>query len=41
MKRISIIKSTMFKYIENNSKEYILALIIFVIGIFIRCNVYK
>ncbi len=41
MKRISIIKSTMFNYIENNSKEYILALIIFVIGIFIRGNVYK
>ena len=41
MKRISIIKSTLFNYIENNLKEYILALIIFVIGIFIRCNVYK
>lgn len=44
MKKIKILsglKSTMMQYVSNNAKEYILVLIIFIIGIFIRSHVYK
>ena len=44
MKKIKIlsgVKNTMMQYVSNNAKEYILALIIFIIGIFIRSYVYK
>lgn len=44
MKKIKItstIKETAGKYILSNAKEYILGIIIFAIGIFIRSNVYK
>ena len=40
--RITVaLKNTIYQYISNNSKEYILVLIIFIIGIFIRRDVYK
>ena len=41
LKILSTIKETIGKYISNNTKDYILVTIIFVIGIFIRSNVYK
>ena len=40
--RITVaLKNTIYQYISNNSKEYILILIIFIIDIFIRRDVYK
>ncbi len=39
--KTSIIKNTVTQYISNNIKEYILVILILIIGIFIRNNVHK
>lgn len=41
IKRPSMMKNTIIRYVQNNSKEYILVSIIFIIGIFIRSDVCK